>query len=337
MKPFEPSRFPNPFIAILWSHTKDVVSVYWVLIKVMLPAVVIVKILDSFGATEWLALALSPLMSLVGLPDSMGLVWAAAILTNVYTAMAVFYELAGNESFSVAQISVLGILILIAHSLPTEGAIARIVGVRWRVTLLVRIVGALALAALVNQVYQWGDWQQQPAQMLWQPTVNNGTLTAWIIDQAQLFATIFFIIAGLMSLLRILRWLGIEQLMHWLLSPLLRVLAISKEASNVTIIGITLGLSFGAGLLIDEARSGRISKRDIVLTICFLGLAHSLIEDTLLILLLGADLNAILWARLLFAIVVISIIARLWKPATVKSQSSRKESGQSTSSVKEIG
>jgi hypothetical protein len=35
------------------------------------------------------------------------------------------------------------------------------------------------------------------------------------------------------------------------------------------------------------------------------------IEDTLLILLLGADIAAIVWARLLFAIIVIAIWGRL--------------------------
>ena len=34
------------------------------------------------------------------------------------------------------------------------------------------------------------------------------------------------------------------------------------------------------------ARSGRLTPRDIVLTLCFLGLCHSLIEDTLLIMLI---------------------------------------------------
>lgn len=98
-----------------------------------------------------------------------------------------------------------------------------------------------------------------------------------------------------MIMLRIFRVLGIEKLMHWLLSPVLKLLSIGKEASNITIIGITLGLSFGAGLLVEEARSGAISRRDIFLSVCFLCLCHSLIEDTLLILLLGADLTGILW------------------------------------------
>jgi len=114
-----------------------------------------------------------------------------------------------------------------------------------------------------------------------------------------------------MAMLRLLRALGIERLMHWLLAPVLGLIGIRREAGNITIIGVTLGLSFGAGLLIREARSGQLTRRDVFLTMGFLGLCHSLIEDTLLILLLGADLSGILWARLAFALIVMATLARL--------------------------
>ncbi|MCG7496579.1 hypothetical protein MHO82_06875 [Vibrio sp. Of7-15] len=290
---------------------QDAWKVYITLLKVMVPALIVVKALDMVGGTEWLAQMLSPLMQLVGLPEQMGLVWATAILTNIYTALVVFFDVAAGQDLSVADVSVLGILLLVAHSLPIEGAVAKMTGVSWRITVPLRLVGGFVLAAIVNQVYQAGDWQQQPAVILWQPEQQSAALSDWVLNQASILATIFFIIAGLMLLLRVLRLIGIEALMQKMLSPLLRSLTIGKEATNVTIIGLTLGLSFGAGLLIDEAKSGNIGKRDILLSVCFLGLAHSLIEDTLLILLIGADITSILWGRLLFAIVVIAAMARL--------------------------
>lgn len=290
---------------------KDAWKVYLTLLKVMVPALIVVKALDMVGGTEWLAQLLSPLMQLVGLPEQMGLVWATAILTNIYTALVVFFDVAAGQDLSVAEVSVLGILLLVAHSLPIEGAVAKMTGVSWRITVPLRLVGGFVLAAIVNQIYQVGDWQQQQAVILWQPEQQSAALSDWTLNQASILVTIFFIIAGLMLLLRVLRLIGIEALMQKMLSPLLRSLTIGKEATNVTIIGLTLGLSFGAGLLIDEAKSGNIGKRDILLSVCFLGLAHSLIEDTLLILLIGADVTSILWGRLLFAIVVIAVMARL--------------------------
>ncbi len=78
-------------------------------------------------------------------------------------------------------------------------------------------------------------------------------------------------------------------------------------------VGFTLGLSYGAGLLIRDVKSGILNKRDSVLALCFLSLCHSVIEDTLLFAMLGADILIILGARLVFAVVLVMIIAR-WRP-----------------------
>ncbi|QUM86217.1 MULTISPECIES: hypothetical protein [unclassified Moritella] len=291
----------------------DVWRVYLTLLKVMVPALIIVKGFDLVGGTQWLAAFLSPFMNLVGLPDEMGLVWATAMLTNIYTGMAVFFELAGDSSLSVAQVSVLGIMMLLAHALPVEGAVAKLSGVSWRITLPLRIGGGFILGMIANQIYQFGDWQQQPAVIVWQPTPASSSIPDWAIAQLTMLASIFFIIAALIILLRLLKWCGIEKLIQTLLSPFLKALTIGKETTNVCVIGLVLGLSFGAGLLIDEARTGKISKRDIFLAVCFLGLTHSIIEDTLLILLLGADVMSILWGRLVFGFIVIAILARCIK------------------------
>jgi spore maturation protein SpmB len=289
----------------------DVVTVYRILLKVMVPALIIVKALDLAGGTAWLAWLLAPAMSVVGLPGEMGIVWAAAILTNIYTAMIVYASLALSEPLTVAQVTVLGVMVLVAHSLPVEAAVAKAAGVSWRATLTLRLGGALALGGLLNLVYSTGGWLQTPSRLLWQPAAVEPGLAAWALDQLWMLAGIFFVIAVLMAILRLLRLLGIERLMHVLLAPVLKLIGIRREAANITIIGTTLGLSFGAGLLLKDARSGTLSRRDIFLTLGFLGLCHSLIEDTLLILLLGADLSGVLWARLAFALLVIGTLARL--------------------------
>lgn len=297
----------------------DVSRVYITLLKVMVPALIIVKLLEMVGGTELLARLLAPLMALVGLPEQMGLVWATVILTNIYTGMAVFFDMAVSQTLTVAQVSVLGVMMLIVHSLPIEGAVAKMAGISWRITLPLRIGGGFLFGIIVHQIYSFGDWQQQPAVFAWQPPVTSNSLTDWVISQAMMLFSIFFIIMALMLLLRILHWCGIEKVIQLILSPFLKALTISKEATNVCVIGLTLGLTFGAGLLIDEAKAGHIKKRDVLLSVCFLGLAHSLIEDTLLILLLGPDLLVILWGRIVFAFVVIAIIARCVsrKPAVV--------------------
>lgn len=301
----------TPLFQAVRRFAGEVWSVYFTLLKVMVPALIVVKLLDLVGATAVLAHGIGPLMQLVGLPESMGIVWAAAMLTNIYTGMIVFVEYAAHEPLTVAQVTVLGSMILVAHSLPVEGAVARAVGVSWRATIALRVGGALVLGMLLNLAYGLSGTLQAESRLLWQPLPVDDSLAIWALDQLRLLLFVLVAIATLMALLRLLRVLGVERLMHWLLSPVLRLIGIRREAANITIIGTTLGLSYGAGLLIREARQGALSRRDVFLTMGFLGLCHSVIEDTLLILLLGADLSGILWARLAFALLVIGVLARL--------------------------
>jgi len=170
------------------------------------------------------------------------------------------------------------------------------------------------LAWLLNLSYQYGDLLNYPATVLWQPEVSgDSSYLGWAIEQLKSFAVIFIVISALLLLLKILQILGVEKLMAILLRPFLRLLGISKDATNLTIIGITLGLSFGGGLLINEAKKGHISARDVFTAIMLLNLLHSLIEDTLLIMLIGADFYTIFWGRLVFSVLVIALISNVIK------------------------
>src|SRR5690606_9260581 len=132
-----------------------------------------------------------------------------------YTGMVVFFDVVPQLGLSVAQVTVLGAMILVAHSLPLEGAVAKAAGVSWRVTLGMRIGGALVFGALLHFGYSGVDALQEPARLLWQPevAVDDG-LAAWAFDQLQMLGLIFFVIAALMLALKLLRALGVERWMH---------------------------------------------------------------------------------------------------------------------------
>jgi hypothetical protein len=273
--------------------------------------IIVVKILEEMGAIPLISRVLEPLMSLVGLPESMGLVWTTTLLTNIYGGMLIFFQLAPQENLSIAQVTVLGGLMLVAHGLPVEVRIVQQAGVRFITALLIRLLGALLFGMLLHHLYSAGNWLQQPAELLWAPPAVDSSLKAWTLSQLQSLAMIVLVVSALLSLLRFLRWIHVERLMIWLLKPVLRLLGIGPQATSLTIIGVTLGLSFGGGLLIREARTGHISKRDVFAALCLLGLCHSLIEDTLLVLLLGADITGVLWLRLLFSLVFVALMTRM--------------------------
>lgn len=294
----------------------EIYEVSFTLFKIMIPTLIIIKILEEIGGITLLGQLLEPVMGWVGLPESMGIVWATTLLTNIYTGMLVFFTQSIDEGLTVAQITVLSGMMLIAHGLPVEARIAQKAGIRLSITLILRIGGALLYGFLLNALYSAGDWLQQPNQLIWQPenlkstTLESTSLGMWAIEQIQGLVAVFIVICLLLTTLKLLRIVGFERLINWLLSPLLQVLKIGKEATTITMVGITLGLSFGGGLLIKEVNAGHIAKKDVFSSMGLLALCHSIIEDTLLVMLLGAHLSGALWLRILFAIIVISLLSR---------------------------
>jgi hypothetical protein len=99
--------------------------------------------------------------------------------------------------------------------------------------------------------------------------------------------------------------------MNRMLSPLLKLLGIGPKASAVTVIGLTLGVTYGGGLIIHEARSGHLKKEDVFYSLTLMGLSHALIEDTLLMMMVGGHASGVLWARVVFSLVVIGLIVRI--------------------------
>ena len=78
-------------------------------------------------------------MKFAGLPGSMGVVWATAMFTNLYAAIVVFSSMMVSEHLTVAQVTILTTMMLVAHSLPIELGIARKAGIRLRFMLLFRV------------------------------------------------------------------------------------------------------------------------------------------------------------------------------------------------------
>lgn len=306
-------NFPSKLKTTLYQTPKEILSITYDLFKIMIPLIILVKIIEELGGIKYIAIGLEPFMQFVGLPVSMGLVWATTMLTNIYGGMIIFINNT-NEPLSVAQVTVLGSMMLLAHSLPVEVRISQKAGVRLLFTLLLRIGGALLLGFLLHKIYTAGDWLTQTNSALWRPTTEIDTsLSTWTINQIKTLFQVFLVIAGLVVFLKLLKFSGIEKLLAFILKPLLKIIGLSEKTISISIIGITLGLTYGGGLLINEAKKGNISQLDILGSLSLLAICHSLIEDTLLIMLLGADLSGILYIRVMFSLLLVTILIRVAK------------------------
>jgi hypothetical protein len=289
----------------------ETVQISLTLFRIMVPIIIAVKILQQFGAVAALGKILSPVMRIVGLPGSMGLVWATTILSNIYTGLVVFVSVSANESLSVAQTTVLGTMMLVAHNLPIELRIAQKAGTRLRFMGLLRMGGAFVLGWALFRVYSWAGLLQEQNTPKWFPRIDDSSIMTWAAGQARGLIMIFFIILGLLLVIRILERIGITAIMTKLLTPVLRLLGIGSSACTLTIIGMTLGIGYGGGLIIQESVSGRVDRRDVLFSLVLMGLCHSLFEDTLAVAVTGADFSGILWARMVFSLIVVFLLVKL--------------------------
>jgi spore maturation protein SpmB len=308
-----------PIIVELKKIPAEALRVSFSLFKIMIPIILGVKLLQELGLITYIAMPLSPVMSLMGLPGEMGLVWATAMINNIYGAMIVFVSLSPQFSLTAAQVTVLGTMILIAHSLPIELEIARKSGNRFLFQGFMRMGSALIVGILLHHIYDLSGWLQTPNHLLWTPDAEPENLLFWGVDQLQNLGIIFAIIFGLITLMKILDFIKVTQIFIKMFNPLLRLLGIGPAAAPLTIIGMVMGLAYGGGLIIHEARSGRVENQDIFFAVSFMGLAHSVFEDTLLMVVLGAHLSGLLWMRLTYAVIFIFILVRVvtWMPVPI--------------------
>jgi hypothetical protein len=293
---------------ILVNIFQETTKIFWILFKVILPVVIVIRALELIGAIPFLAKFLEPLTSFIGIDGSLGLVWMAAILVNIYAGLAAFASLQAIFDYSVAETTILGLIILIAHSLPIEVAIAKKSRISWIFNLSFRFINAIVAGKILNLIFTKYELFNEPNQSVLQVPNELVSNFEWATLQIQNFFIIFLIIFFIISTINILKALGVWSLIINIMKIPLSYLGMSEKVANIILIGLTLGISFGGGFLIEESKKNNISKKDILLSLSFLSLCHSIIEDTILILLLGSHISGILFFRFIYTVIIILLM-----------------------------
>ena len=74
----------------------------------------------------------------------------------------------------------------------------------------------------------------------------------------------------------------------------------------------TIGLAYGAGVMIQAAKEEGVSKKDMTLAFIFLVACHAVVEDTLIFIPLGIPVLPLLIIRLVTAIVLTIVVGYIW-------------------------
>ncbi len=297
----------------LKEKTREIAWLYWELMKTILPIVIITQVLIEIGLLEWASPYFEPLMQTFGLPPELAFAWLTGIFAGIWGGLVVLFAVVSPAELTIGQVSIFSSLLLFAHALPVEQRIIQRAGPGFWITFFLRLFGGMIYAWLVVLIISGIEIYDQKISPLWIPEAQENGWIGFFYTTAETFFWMLIVLIGLVLLLDGLKASGILDRLQRMILPIFKPAGLKEEASSLVSIGILLGITFGGGLLIREAKSGTISDRQIFLACVFMGFAHSLIEDTLVVMAVGADVYIVLVGRLIFAILATGLIALLIK------------------------
>ncbi|MBT2717612.1 nucleoside recognition domain-containing protein [Bacillus sp. ISL-57] len=282
----------------------------WSLGKVIFPVTLIVTVLQYTPVLPYIINLIAPLMNLIGLPGDAAIPLVLGNFLNLYAAIAGILTL----DLTVKEVFIIAMMLSFSHNLLIESGVAMKTGVKLWVILTVRIGLALLSAVVINLVWQGGSEMAQGT-AIGEAAEINGTGAILLHGVIQAFSGIgqlAVIVIPLMVAVQIMKDLKWLEAFSKALAPFMKVLGMKPNASMPFVTGLTLGLAYGAGVMIQAAKEDNVSKKDMTIAFIFLVACHAVVEDTLIFIPLGIPVLPLLLIRLLTAIVLTMVVAYIW-------------------------
>jgi spore maturation protein SpmB len=275
------------------------------LLSITVPVSFAVLVMKLTGLLQIVARLFEPLFSFFGLPGESAIVFVTACFLNIYSCIAVIETL----GLTGRTVTILALMCLISHNLPVESAVQKRTGTNiFRITmvrLIASFVGAFTLNLLLPE-----DSQQNIVNSANSAIIVNGVwieIKSWLFDISYLCTKIMILVMGLMILQRVLEEFRVTHFLSRLMKYPLMILGVPHEAAFLWIVANTLGLAYGAGVIVDHVESGRLTREHANILNYHIGISHSLLEDTCLFLAIGVSVWWITIPRIILAAIVVWI------------------------------
>jgi hypothetical protein len=271
------------------------------LIRIMVPVSLAVALLQWSGALMWGARLLAPAMRILGLPGEAALVLVSAALLNNYSAIAIM----GTLPLTLREITILAVMSLTAHNLIVETAVMKKSGSSAFKMVVLRIGGAIVMGYLFNLVLP--AFSSVGATI--GATVSRAEfwpmLAAWGVSTLRLVFKIVVLVLSIMIGQRLLEEFHVIDVLSRLMAPVMRIFGLSENTSVLWIVINVVGYAYGAAIIMERVKDGKMKPQEADLFNHHAGLCHSLLEDTILFMAIGVPLFWITVPRLLLATAVV--------------------------------
>lgn len=293
----------------------------WTLSKVIFPITLIVVILQYTPVLPWIIDFISPFMGLLGLRGEAAIPLVLGNALNLYAGIAGILSL----ELTVKEVFILATMLSFSHNIFIETGVALRVGVKLWVVLVVRFGLAILSAVIINFVWQGGGEVAKYGALKVSQQVPDGWGEIILLGlQKATFGVIqlALIVIPLMVIIQFLKDRNYLQKFSEKLAPFTKVIGVQPNASLTLVAGLTIGLAYGAGVMIQAVQEDGVSKKDATLVFIFLVACHAVVEDTLIFIPLGIPIWPLLLIRLITAFVLTIVVAYVWRKAE---QSKHKE------------
>jgi hypothetical protein len=279
-------------------------SGYVWMLKIIVPLSFLTFLMDAVGLIRQMDFILAPMMGLLGLPPSAAIPLLLGLLTGVYGTLAAMAAI----SFSVSQMTLIAVFTLIAHNLIQEGLVQSKSGLNVFATSAARLLAAILMTLLT--AWLLGIRGEEPGGVALASAAADPfglLLKKWAVDMAWLCLKIFIIIMALMVALKILKDFHLAEKIVAVLTPLLKLLGLSRPVGLIWLTAGLFGLSYGAAVIVEEAREGNFSPDELTRLQLSIGINHSMLDDPLLFMAFGINPFWLWVPRLAAAIIVVRV------------------------------
>jgi len=275
----------------------------WIIIKLVIPIYILADILYYYNLLSHISFLVEPFTSLLGLPSESALSIISGIFLNLYAAVA----FAAPLDMTPKQWSILAVFLGVCHSLVVESFIMKKLGISNFYSYMLRFFGGLVIAFSATLL---------PDKLFH----SSVTSTTYLKQHYDSFSSLLYH-SFYNAIFLTLKIVILISLLIFVMDFIKNMKFLKQSSKNISksfsiVVGVFLGITYGAGILIQEAN--HLKKSDLFFIATFLMICHAIIEDTLLFVIFGADFALVIAVRTVWAIVLAYLLTVLYEKRTTK-------------------
>jgi hypothetical protein len=281
------------------------------LMLVIAPVYTAMAVLKFVGVLPRIAEWCRPAMKYFGLPGDAALALVLGNFLNLYSAMGVIATL----KLTPGQMTLLSLMLLISHSQILESSVFFQIQTKYQVIWAIRLVTALVVGWALHFLLAPTAQVAADAAAVTAPVAPSlGQAAAeYGLGLLGLAWKMLAILAAIFLVLEVVKQLNLLEKSLKVLNRFIRFMGYTEPAGLPWLAGVVFGIVFGAGLITDSVKEQALDRKQVLLVSVFLALCHGIVEDTGLMLVLGANVFWITLPRILLAVPVTWAVNRLYR------------------------